>query len=160
MSALESSFGHTTGLAAGSLAAAARSRAAWTPRVVAVTGDPGSMAAMRLFLCHQPYDAEVMELPGAWGDVAELNPDVLVLDLDSDRDGLLRLAYALKKSVLGRFVPVVGIVADATAPNRRHEFTAGIDLWLAKPMTCDQLRLAVLAALRTRRNYRSLLERF
>ncbi len=67
-------------------------------------------------------------------------------------------ACQLKRSVIGRFVPVIGVGGNASGSHRRA-FAAGIDQWLAKPATREETLLEVLSALRARQNYRLLLER-
>lgn len=131
----------------------------WRPRLVVVADDAEWRSAFRLFLWDQPYDTELIAAPFDWAAIAELNPDVVVLDLDQQRRRLLRHAYSLKRSVLGRFVPVIGIGGECTHESRLRAFASGVDQWLSKPMTCEEMRLAVLTALRARQNYRALLER-
>lgn len=131
----------------------------WVARVVVVAGDRDWQAAFRVFLWNQPYQADVIAPPDEWSGITILNPDVVVLDLDVAPTHLLRHAYKMKRSVLGRFVPVIGIGANTTHESRLHAFAAGVDQWLSKPMSCEEMRLAVLTALRARQNYRALLGR-
>jgi len=43
--------------------------------------------------------------------------------------------------------------------SRQQAFGTGVNQWLEKSSSCGELRIDVLAALRTRRNYRAPLER-
>lgn len=130
----------------------------WRPRVLVVAEDAEWRSALRACLQDQPYDVEVMPPPAEWSSLAARRPDVVLLDLDPPRQRLLRQACQLKRSVIGRFVPVIGVGGNASGSHRRA-FAAGIDQWLAKPATREETRLEVLSALRARQNYRLLLER-
>ena len=132
--------------------------AVWRPRVLVVAEDAEWRSALRACLQGQPYDVEVIAPPAEWSGLAARRPDVVLLDLDPPRQRLLRQACQLKRSVIGRFVPVIGVGGNASGSHRRA-FAAGIDQWLAKPATREETLLEVLSALRARQNYRLLLER-
>jgi DNA-binding response OmpR family regulator len=86
-----------------------------------------------------PYEAR--------DQILALNPDVITLDLEMPRMNGLEMVRALRADAQLRGVPVIMITSRASEKHRRLALEVGVDAFLTKPYTEDELAAEIRACL-------------
>ena len=115
-------------------------RRAERARVLCVDDDPQQLDAARAFL--EPHGLEVHTSSDPlhfWTRLGEVNPDLLVLDIDMPHVNGIELCRVVRADPKWRALPVVFLTARTEAETVYRVFAAGADDYVAKPFVGPEL---------------------
>lgn len=131
------------------------------PTVLIVDDDPTARLTLAAVLSPDGYRivfaADAVEVRQR---LARINPDVIVCDLVMDQMSGDQFFRWLQAHERWRLVPIVGVTGLDNHVVRADLLHAGADSVLVKPCNAQELRAHVGAALRTRRKYAQLHDRY
>lgn len=111
-------------------------------RIVIVDDDETIRELVTLILNEEGYEVINLEAVTTVEQLAELKPDLIILDVKMPHLGGVELSNLLKNSTLTKTIPIMAL--SATLPKEREGLR--FDAFLAKPFNIDEL-LAQVATL-------------
>jgi diguanylate cyclase (GGDEF)-like protein len=99
---------------------------------------------------HSAFDGE-----SALNDAQELQPSLILMDIDMPGIGGLEVCRQIKENPRTRHTPVIFLTADCSTHDKVKAFEMGAVDYITKPFTPEELRARVLAALRSQRQVES-----
>ena len=116
------------------------SRRAERARVLCVDDDPHQLDAVRALLEPHGLDVHTTTDPlHFWTRLGEVNPDLLVLDIEMPHVNGIELCRVVRADPRWRSLPVVFLTARTEAETVYRVFAAGADDYVAKPFVGPEL---------------------
>lgn len=127
--------------------------------ILAVDDDPQVLAMLRALLEPQGFKLTVLDDPlRFWDTLAEVAPDLLMLDVDMPHlDGTV-LCYVVRNDLRWRELPILCLTAHTDAATVQRILTAGADDYVGKPIVGPELVARMNNRLERLRLRRSLAE--
>ena len=109
-------------------------------RVLAVDDDPQILALLRTVLGGDGLEIHTVDDPlRVWAALEEVQPDLLVLDVDMPHVTGIELARAVRSDTRWSHVPIVFLTARTDADTVRRAYAAGADDHVGKPIVVEEL---------------------
>ena len=109
-------------------------------RILAVDDDPQILALLRTVLEGHGLEVHTVDDPlRVWSALEEVQPDLLVLDVDMPHVTGLELARAVRSDARWSHVPIVFLTARTDADTVRRAYAAGADDHVGKPILVEEL---------------------
>lgn len=129
------------------------------PTVLAVDDDPQVLATLRALLAPLRVRLATLEDPlRLWDRLAQVAPDLLVLDVDMPQVGGVDLCRAVRNDPRWATLPIVFLTAHDDAETVRRVFSAGADDFVSKPIVGPEVVTRVTNRLERARLLRRLAE--
>lgn len=109
-------------------------------RVLAVDDDPQILALLHTILGNDGLDIHTVNDPlRVWSALEEIQPDLLVLDVDMPHVTGIELARAVRSDARWSNVPIVFLTARTDPDTVRRAYAAGADDHVGKPIVVEEL---------------------
>jgi serine phosphatase RsbU (regulator of sigma subunit)/anti-sigma regulatory factor (Ser/Thr protein kinase) len=119
---------------------------AW-PMVLLLEDDELMLELYALYLGERFRVTPVQTIAAAKAAIVHTVPDVIVSDFHIGTDNAIDLLSMLDESPLSRPIPIVMITADRNRETRQAVLLTGVEQFLTKPVSAEQLNQAVEVAL-------------
>lgn len=115
-----------------------------TARVLLIEDEPNISEAIRFILARDGCEVTALaDGMAAVGAVQAARPDLVILDLMLPGRSGLEILVDLRADPATRDIPVMMLTAKGLGRDREAAERAGVDLFMAKPFSNDDMRAAV-----------------
>ena len=109
-------------------------------RVLAVDDDPRILALLRTVLGDEGLEIHTVDDPlRVWSALDEVQPELLVLDVDMPHVTGIELARAVRSDTRWSHMPIVFLTSRTDADTVRRAYAAGADDHVGKPIVVEEL---------------------
>ena len=109
-------------------------------RVLAVDDDPQILALLRTVLGDEGLEVHTVDDPlRVWSALEEVQPELLVLDVDMPHVTGIELARAVRSDTRWSHMPIVFLTSRTDADTVRRAYAAGADDHVGKPIVMEEL---------------------
>ncbi len=127
-----------------------------TVRLLAVDDDPMILQRLEQQLPQWGIQVTTLEDPRLlWETLLELNPDVLLLDVDMPHINGIQLCQIIRRDSRWAGLPILFLSASRTADTPQQMYTAGGDDYIPKPFTESELVTRIFNRLERRQQIHS-----